>query len=238
MALKDKLDTELMPTRKVIVSAIVALAMGLISAGVGALVQATPALAFLAFLNDPALAGPLAMVLMVVAAYFTKDLKVGWEVGDLDFADGSDAESGVLPDARLKSSMLASFLAVGLCAVLLIGCSSTPEGKWAQGQDGYNKLGQIIFDYRAPCVQGLPLEDGGVLNAGPDHPRCYIDDAAMLKIDVVLGTADAVLREMEFVSASGEGGPNYERLTARLDLLMVQIIAFIASAEAKRDAGG
>ena len=120
--------------------------------------------------------------------------------------------------------LLTPFLAL----VLFTACASTPEMKWAESQNLYNGAVSTINEYRAPCV-----EWSGIPDAGPNHPRCYINDDTMRRLAPLRNAADAVLREMERSASEGDT-PNYRSLVAQLDALVTQLLTEAARAKQEK----
>jgi hypothetical protein len=119
-------------------------------------------------------------------------------------------------------------LMLGLALVfagLLSACASAPEVRWAQGQQAYNDTMRMLISYRMPCVPG-----SGVLDAGPAHPGCLIDDEAALKINMIKNAADISLRQM--AAAAGRGDVDrYETLLTQFEGLLMQLVLTRREAE-------
>ena len=115
-----------------------------------------------------------------------------------------------------------------LILIMVSACETIPEKNWAQGQTLYNGAIDTINTYREPCV-----EWSGVPNAGPNHPQCYISDAAMIKIAPIRNAADALLREMDAAAIAGDD-LTFQRLMLRLEPLVMQLVTEAAAARQEK----
>ena len=93
---------------------------------------------------------------------------------------------------RLSCSPLAVVAVCGL-AVLLAGCASSPEVRWAQVQEAYNEGLDGAIRYRTPCVE-----------FGPDHPLCLIDDETYRIVEPIRERLDSLLRRAQVAIDGGD----------------------------------
>lgn len=176
------IDWSLKPTRRVVVGAIAAILTAIA-------LQLAGNYEWAAFLGEVGVQQALPVLAAVLAAYMTADPKPAVTLkefnqmkADLDRAADADPPKFVCHPLAVI---------IGFAVVLALGgceTTSTPEVRWAQAEKVYIGVMDILTDYRRPCVAG-----SGVVNAGPDHPLCLLDDAASWRVEAVRRVADPLL---------------------------------------------
>lgn len=173
MALKDHIDTDFWPTRKVLAGAIAAGVMPLIA-------QLSAQFAWLAWLADPGVAEAIPVFAFFLAAYFVRDEPK---------RPSPEFQGENIPPGSAQFSPVAAILGLCVLAMFMTACASDPGVRWAQTQTAYNDTLRTLKTMRRPCVPGA-----GIGNAGPDHPQCRIDDALYDKVEPIREAADLTLR--------------------------------------------
>lgn len=208
MALKDHIDTDFLPTRKVLAGAIAAAVLPLIA-------QLAAQFAWLAWLAAPSVAEAIPVFAFFLAAYFVRDEA---KRPTPEFQGENVTSRPVPPPGRTKgihSSPLAAILGLVVLTMFMTACATDPGVRWAQSQTGYNDTVRTIIAMRRPCVPGA-----GVENAGPDHPQCRVDDALYDRFEAIRLTADQTLRLIDDAGRTNQ--------TERLARYLIEFEGYLA----------